>query len=262
LIQLGWKGKVGMSNELNGKTALVTGASRGIGKAIAIELANMGADVLINYNSSESLAKEVMEECQKIGVRSQIYQADTSVSGDVDKMFEKAESDFENIDILVNNAGVVNDRLLLRMTEEQWDQVINVDLKGPFLCTKRAVKTMLKKRWGRIINISSVVALGGNAGQSNYAAAKAGLSGLTKTAAQEFASRDITVNIVAPGFINTDITNSLPEKFRETMLDRVPMRRAGEPEEVANLVGFLCSENSSYITGQLFCIDGGLTLGG
>ena len=251
-----------MANELNGKTALVTGASRGIGKAIAIELANMGADVLINYNSSESLAKEVMEECQNIGVRSQIYKADTSVSSDVDEMFEKAESDFENIDILVNNAGVVNDRLLLRMTEEQWDQVINVDLKGPFLCIKRAVKTMLKKRWGRIINISSVVALGGNAGQSNYAAAKAGLSGLTKTAAQEFASRDITVNIVAPGFINTDITNSLPEKLRETMLDRVPMRRAGEPEEVANLVGFLCSENSSYITGQLFCIDGGLTLGG
>tara|TARA_Y100001960_G_scaffold260510_1_gene280967 strand:+ start:364 stop:1119 length:756 start_codon:yes stop_codon:yes gene_type:complete len=251
-----------VANELDGKTALVTGASRGIGKAIAIELANMGADVLINYNSSERLAKEVMEACQKIGVRSQIYKADTSVSSDVNEMFEKAESDFESIDILVNNAGVVNDRLLLRMTEEQWDQVINVDLKGPFLCTQRAVKTMLKKRWGRIINISSIVALGGNAGQSNYAAAKAGLSGLTKTAAQEFASRDITINIVAPGFINTDITNSLSEKLREATLNRVPMRRAGEPEEVASLVGFLCSKNSAYITGQLFCIDGGLTLGG
>ena len=247
---------------MNGKTALVTGASRGIGKAIAIELANMGADVLINYNSNERLAEEVKVQCEKIGVKSQIYKADTSISTDVDQMFDKAESDFESIDILVNNAGIVNDRLLLRMTEEQWDQVINVDLKGPFLCTKRAVKTMLKKRWGRIVNISSVVALGGNVGQTNYAAAKSGLSGLTKSAAQEFASRDITINIVAPGFINTDITENLPDNLKEVVLERVPMGRPGEPEEVANLVGFLCSENSSYITGQLFCIDGGLTLGG
>lgn len=251
-----------MAKELNGKTALVTGASRGIGKAIAFQLANMGANVLINYNSNEILAKEVMGQCKELGVKTAIYKADISISKEVDQMFESAESDFDNIDILVNNAGIVNDRLLLRMTEEQWDEVINVDLKGPFLCTKRAVKTMLKKRWGRIVNISSVVALGGGAGQTNYAAAKSGLSGLTKSAAQEFASRNITMNIVAPGFINTDITRDLPENLKTTILDRIPMGRSGKPEEVANLVGFLCSENSSYITGQLFCIDGGLTLGG
>lgn len=251
-----------MAKELDGKTALVTGASRGIGKAIAFELANMGANVLINYNSNELLAKEVMARCKALGVNTAIYKADTSISKEVDQMFESAESDFENIDILVNNAGIVNDRLLLRMTEEQWDEVINVDLKGPFLCTKRAVKTMLKKRWGRIVNISSVVALGGSAGQTNYAAAKSGLSGLTKSAAQEFASRNITMNIVAPGFINTDITEGLSENLKTTILDRIPMGRSGKPEEVASLVGFLCSENSSYITGQLFCIDGGLTLGG
>jgi 3-oxoacyl-[acyl-carrier protein] reductase len=251
-----------VAKELNGKTALVTGASRGIGKAIAFQLANMGANVLINYNSNEILAKEVMGQCKELGVKTAIYKADISISKEVDQMFESAESDFDNIDILVNNAGIVNDRLLLRMTEEQWDEVINVDLKGPFLCTKRAVKTMLKKRWGRIVNISSVVALGGGAGQTNYAAAKSGLSGLTKSAAQEFASRNITMNIVAPGFINTDITRDLPENLKTTILDRIPMGRSGKPEEVANLVGFLCSENSSYITGQLFCIDGGLTLGG
>ena len=247
---------------LDGKVAIITGASRGIGKEIAKEFIAQGATVAFTYLSSDEKAKALENELSADGGTIKGFKSNAADHKSAQELADSVMAEFGQIDVLVNNAGITRDNLLMRMTEEQWDEVINVDLKGPFLCTKRAVKTMSKKRWGRIVNISSVVALGGSAGQTNYAAAKSGLSGLTKSAAQEFASRNITMNIVAPGFINTDITRDLPENLKTTILDRIPMGRSGKPEEVANLVGFLCSENSSYITGQLFCIDGGLTLGG
>ena len=245
---------------LQGKTALVTGASRGIGKSIALKLASLGANTLINYNSDQEAAKNVQKMITSYGVRSGIFQGDVSQSTDIDNMFDAAESEFGQISILINNAGIVNDRLILRMTEKQWDDVINVDLKGPFLCTKRAVRSMSKSRWGRIVNISSVVALGGNVGQSNYAAAKSGLSGFTMSVAKEFASRNVTANVVAPGYISTDVTEKLSKDVQESIISRIPMKRPGTPEDVSNLVGFLCTEEASYITGQFFTVDGGMTL--
>ena len=250
------------TRELAGHVALVTGSGRGIGKAIVTKLASMGADVAVNYNVSEAAAREVVKSLEEMGVRSRMYQADVANTEQVEAMFKKAIEDFGKVDILVNNAGIISDRLLLRMTDDEWDSVIGVDLRGPFLCTRAAVRSMMRERWGRIINISSVVALAGNPGQSNYAAAKSGLTGFTMSVAKEFAPRNITANIVAPGYISTDVTEALPEEVKKQLTDHIPLGRRGDAWEVAELVAFLCTNRASYITGQMLAIDGGLALTG
>lgn len=248
--------------ELAGHVALVTGAGRGIGKAIATKLASMGADVAVNYNASEGPAREVVATIEAMGVQGRMYHADVANSEQVEAMFSSAIEDFGKIDILVNNAGIINDRLLLRMTDEQWDEVIGTDLRGPFLCTRAAVRSMMRERWGRIINISSVVALAGNPGQSNYAAAKSGLTGFTMSIAKELAVRNVTANIVAPGYISTDVTENLSEELKKQLTDHIPMGRRGDAWEVAELAAFLCTDRAAYITGQIMAIDGGLALTG
>jgi 3-oxoacyl-[acyl-carrier protein] reductase len=243
----------------SGKICLVTGGSRGIGKRICIELAREGAKVAINYNSSTEAAKEVAKEVEAVGGSAFLCQADVSVFKQASDLVDNIYSEFGRLDVLVNNAGITRDNLLLRMSEKDWDDVLNTNLKGAFNTTKAATKYMLKQRSGRIINISSIVAIYGNAGQVNYAAAKAGIIGLTKAVAKELASRGITANAIAPGFIKTDMTSSLID--RDTSIPKkIPLRRVGLPEDVANLVVFLASEKSSYITGQVIAIDGGLTL--
>jgi len=246
--------------KLAGKTALVTGASRGIGRAIARHLARLGANVAINYARSDEEAKELVEEIRREGGQAIAIKADISQQDQVESMIKEVVDAFGSLDILVNNAGINKDTLLMRMSEEDWDRVIDTNLKGVFLCTKAASKIMIKKRQGKIINISSVIGVIGNAGQSNYAAAKAGIIGFTKSVAKELAGRNIQVNAVAPGFIKTDMTNALPDKAKEAILTQIPMARYGEPEDVAYLVGFLASEESSYITGQVIHVDGGMVM--
>ncbi|MBE5926281.1 MAG: 3-oxoacyl-[acyl-carrier-protein] reductase [Lachnospiraceae bacterium] len=246
--------------DIKGQSAIVTGASRGIGRAIAIELAKNGANVLVNYSGSEAAAKETAEECKKYGVNAIIYKADVSNTEEVNGMVEKAAEAFGNIDILVNNAGITRDKLVMAMTEEDFDAVININLKGTFNCTKVVSKLMMKQRYGRIINISSVIGVRGNAGQTNYAASKAGIIGLTKSVAKELASRNITVNAIAPGMIETDMTDVLSDKVKEAMLSTIPAKRAGKPEDIANAVAFLASKEASYITGQTICVDGGMAV--
>lgn len=243
---------------LAGKTALVTGGSRGIGKAIALELASQGANIVVNYTRNAEMAEEVVREIQALGVSAMAIQADVSKAADADKLVEQALATFGQIDFLINNAGITRDTLLIRMKEEDWDEVLQINLKGAFLMTKLVGKAMLKKKSGRIVNITSVVGVMGNAGQANYAASKAGLIGLTKSAAKEFASRGITVNAVAPGFIRTDMTDSLPEEVKAKYAEAIPLGAMGESEDVARTVSFLCSEGSRYITGQVLLVDGGL----
>lgn len=245
---------------LDGKTALVTGASRGIGRAIAIKLASEGAAVAINYAGNAKAAEEVKSIIEAAGGKAMLVQADVSNAGSVDAMIKEVVEAFGGIDILVNNAGITRDGLLMRMKEEDWDAVINTNLKGVFYCTKAVSKLMMKKRAGRIVNMASVVGLTGNAGQANYAAAKAGVIGFSKTMAKELASRGITVNMVAPGYIDTDMTAVLSESVRETMVSGIPLGRAGTPEDVANAVLFLVSDNASYITGQVINVDGGMVM--
>lgn len=245
---------------LDGKTALITGASRGIGRAIAIRLASEGAAVAINYAGNAKAAEEVKSIIEAAGGKAMLVQADVSNAGSVDAMIKEVVEAFGGIDILVNNAGITRDGLLMRMKEEDWDAVINTNLKGVFYCTKAVSKLMMKKRAGRIVNMASVVGLTGNAGQANYAAAKAGVIGFSKTMAKELASRGITVNMVAPGYIDTDMTAVLSESVRETMVSGIPLGRAGTPEDVANAVLFLVSDDASYITGQVINVDGGMVM--
>ena len=245
---------------LDGKVALVTGASRGIGRAIALRLASEGAKVAINYAGSTAKAEAVKAEIEQNGGEAILVQADVSDSASVDAMVAQVVEAFGQIDILVNNAGITRDGLMMRMKDEDFDAVINTNLKGVFYCTKVVSKLMMKKRSGRIINMASVVGLMGNAGQTNYAAAKAGVIGFSKSAAKELAARGITVNMVAPGFIATDMTAAMTDKAKEMTLTGIPLKRMGEPEDVANAVLFLASDNASYITGQTINVDGGMVM--
>lgn len=245
---------------LNGKVALVTGGSRGIGKAIALSLAKNGANVVVNYSGNEEAAQKVIEEITALGVKAIAYKANVSSSDEVAALVKNTVDEFGSIDILVNNAGITRDGLLLRMKDADWDAVIDTNLKGVFNCIKAAAKFMTRQRNGRIINISSVVGQIGNPGQMNYVAAKAGVLGLTKTAAKELASRNITVNAIAPGFIETDMTNELNEQIRNSMLTNIPLQSFGQPEDIANAVVFLATDASRYITGQTINVDGGLVM--
>ena len=243
---------------LKGKNAIVTGASRGIGRAIAIKFAELGANVVLNYRSDINSVQEVVKEIEGKGVKVLAIQGDVSSFEDSKRIIDEAMEKLGSIDILVNNAGITKDSLIMRMKEEEFDKVIEVNLKGVFNCTKHAVPVMVKQRSGKIINISSVVGLSGNAGQANYAAAKAGIIGFTKSVAKEIASRGITANAIAPGFIQTDMTEALGEKVKENIKVNIPLKRLGSPEDIANTAAFLASDMASYITGQVISVDGGM----
>lgn len=245
---------------LKGKNALVTGGSRGIGKAIVLELAREGANVALTYISNEDRAKEVIGEVESYDVKGLAIKADVSKEEEVNNMIEIVNSELGGIDILVNNAGITKDNLLIRMKTEDWDDVINTNLKGVYLCTKAVVRGMMKKRYGKIVNIASVVGISGNAGQGNYSASKAGIIGFTKSIAKELGSRGININGVAPGFVETDMTNVLNEKIKEEMLNQIPLKRFAKPEDIADVVVFLCSDKANYITGQIINVDGGMLM--
>lgn len=249
-----------MKDMLKGKVALVTGASRGIGKAIALGLAENGAAVAVNYSSSESSALEVAEIIRKNGGKAEIFKARVNEEAEVEEMFSAVEKKLGPVDILVNNAGITKDNLLMRMKTEEWDMVIDVNLKGAFLCTRRALKGMMKNRYGKIINISSVVGFSGNAGQFNYSATKAGVIGMTKSAALECASRGIRVNAVAPGFIETDMTASISDDMKAAYMEKIHLKSLGKPEDIANAVIYLASPLSDYMTGQTLHLNGGMYL--
>ncbi len=246
--------------KLSGKRALVTGASRGIGRAIALALAAEGADVAVNYAGSEAVAQEVAEVIRAMGRKAVVIQADVASGEATTAMLDNAVAELGGVDILVNNAGITRDKLLMRLKEEDWDAVLETNLKGVFNCTQAAVKYMMKQRSGNIVNISSVVGLTGNVGQSNYAAAKAGVIGFTMSVAKEVAGRGIRVNAVAPGFIKTDMTSVLPEKIVENLLQSIPLQKLGEAEDIAKAVVFLVSDDASYITGQTLHVDGGMVM--
>lgn len=243
---------------LEGKIAVVTGASRGIGRAIALDLAKRGAKVIVNYSGSEQKAAEVVEEIVANGGSAIAVQASVANADDVSNLMKKALDEFGRIDILVNNAGITRDNLLMRMKDDEWEDVISTNLKGVFLTTKAVSRQMMKQRVGRIINISSIVGASGNPGQANYVAAKAGVVGLTKSVALELASRNITVNAVAPGFIETEMTEKLPEDVKTTMLNQIPLQAFGKADDVAAAVAFLASDEASYITGQTIHVNGGM----
>ncbi|ADY57302.1 3-oxoacyl-(acyl-carrier-protein) reductase [Syntrophobotulus glycolicus DSM 8271] len=243
---------------LNGKTAVITGASRGIGKAVALKLAREGANIVINYRNSGEKANSLMTEVQALGVKAIAVQANIGVWKEAEALISRAKEEFGTVDVLVNNAGMTKDGLIMRMSEEDFDQVIEINLKGIFNCCRFAVPIMLKQRSGRIINMTSVVGLLGNAGQVNYAAAKAGIIGLTKSLAKEAGSRGVTVNAVAPGFIDTDMTAVLAEKVKETIKESIVLKKFGTPENVADAVHFLASAGGEYITGQVISVDGGM----
>jgi 3-oxoacyl-[acyl-carrier protein] reductase len=245
---------------LESKVALVTGASRGIGREIALELARQGCNVAVNFAGSEAKANEVVDEIKRIGREAIAVQCNVSDAEAVQAMVKETIGQFGSIDILVNNAGITKDNLLMRMKETEWDDVININLKGVFLCTKAVTRQMMKQRSGRIINISSIVGVSGNPGQANYVAAKSGVIGLTKTTAKELAPRGITVNAIAPGFISTDMTDQLPEDVRNEMLKQIPLSRLGDPEDIAKVVTFVASDSASYMTGQTLHIDGGMVM--
>jgi len=247
-----------MEKELEGKVSLVTGASRGLGRAIAIKLATLGSKVAINYLSNDEAAQEVFREVEKRGSEAMLTKAHVGDTKAVKTMISQIANKWGKIDILVNNAGIVRDTLLMRMTDESWDDVINSHLRGAYLCTKFALRHMTDQSWGRIISISSLAGIWGNAGQSNYSAAKAGIIAFTKSIAREVGSLGITVNAVAPGFIVTEMTDKLPPETREMILARIPVKRFGRPEDVAELVAFLATERASYITAQVISIDGGI----
>jgi len=245
---------------LKEKTVLITGGSRGIGRAMALAFAEEGTNVIINYTSDEENAKNAIKEIEKFGVKGLAIRANISKAEEVNSMFDKIKEDFDVIDILINNAGITRDSLFIGMKEKDWDEVIEVNLKGMFLCTKAVIRKMLRQRYGRIVNISSVVGVIGNPGQANYCASKAGVIGFTKSLAREVASRNITVNAIAPGFIKTDMTDALPEDIKESVMGTIPMGRYGNPEDIANIAVFLSSDKAGYITGQIIHIDGGMAM--
>lgn len=245
---------------MKGKIALITGAGKGIGAAIARKMSEQGATVIINYSHSKEAAANVMEEILSSGGQAEIYPCDVSDDEAVKTMIADIVKKHGRLDILVNNAGVTKDGLLMRMKPEDFDRVINVNLKGTFHCIQNATRIMMKQRYGRIINISSVVGLYGNAGQANYAASKAGIIGLTKAAAKELGSRGITVNAIAPGFIQTEMTDILNEDLKNNMINAITLGRFGQPEDIANAALFLASDQASYMTGQVLCIDGGICM--
>lgn len=245
--------------KLSGKVAIITGSARGIGKAIAFRLAQEGATIVISDIAGE-LAETTSKELQQSGATTIAIKADVTKLVEAEQLIQKTRDQLGQVDILVNNAGITKDNLLIRMSEAEWDAVINVNLKGTFNCLKAAAKVMMKQRFGKIINISSVVGLMGNFGQSNYAASKAGIIGLTKSAAKELAPRGINVNAIAPGFIETEMTDKLSDEIKEGFLKAIPLKRSGKPEEVASVVAFLAASDSNYITGQVILVDGGLLM--
>lgn len=246
--------------QLTDKVALVTGASRGIGRAIALLMAKQGADVVVNYSGSEGAAQETVDAILAMGRKAIKIKANVGNAEEVAAMVDEAHTTFGRIDILVNNAGITRDGLLMRMKDRDWDDVININLKGVYLMTKAVSKIMMKQRSGKIVNMTSVVGVTGNAGQANYSASKAGVIGFTKTCAKELASRGITVNAIAPGFIHTDMTDVLPDKVKDAMVHTIPLGRMAEPDEVAAVAAFLVSDMSSYITGQVINVDGGMVM--
>ena len=245
---------------MNESVALVTGGSRGIGRAICLELARQGAAVAVNYAGNEQAAQETVEACRALGVQAEAFQADVSDPAACESLIAQVKERFGRLDILVNNAGVTRDGLLMTAKPEDFDKVLDTNLKGAYFCMKAAAKVMMRQRYGRIVNLSSVVGLRGNPGQTGYAASKAGVLGLTKAAAKELASRNITVNAVAPGFIETDMTAVLPEKAKTAMLSTIPMATPGQPEDVARAAAFFARPESAYITGQVLCVDGGMAV--
>lgn len=245
---------------MKGQTALVTGGSRGIGRAICLELAKNGASIAVNYAGNAQAAESVAEECRALGVEAITVQADVADAGACAAMVKEVIAKLGRLDVLVCNAGITRDNLTLMMKEEDFDAVLDTNLKGAFHCMKAAYRPMMKQKYGRIVAMSSVVGLRGNAGQANYAASKAGLIGMCKSLAKELAGRNITVNLVAPGFIDTDMTAALPETAREALLASIPMARLGQPEDVARAVAFFAREESGYVTGQVLCVDGGMAV--
>jgi 3-oxoacyl-[acyl-carrier protein] reductase len=249
-----------MANDAERQIVVVTGASRGIGRAVAVRFARDGAAVIVNYRGSEAAAQETVQAVTDVGGQATLVQGDVSNRDDAERLIEAAVTEYGRIDVLVNNAGITRDQLLMRMTDDDWDAVLDTNLKGAFHTTRAALRPMLRKRSGRIINISSVVGLIGNAGQANYAAAKAGLIGFTKSTAREVASRSITVNAVAPGYIATEMTDAIAEMMKAKILDQVPMGRLGTPEDVAAVVAFLASPAAAYMTGAVLTVDGGMVM--
>ena len=248
------------TNSLVGKTALVTGASKGIGRASAIELATMGANIVVNYNTSEDEAEQTVKLVKALGVESFSHKANVGDLNEVTKMASTAEEIFGQVDILVNNAGVIDDGLLLRMKDEAWERVINTNLNGTFYCSRAVLRSMVKARWGRIINIGSVVGLRGNIGQTNYTASKAAINGFTFALAKEVATRNITVNTITPGYIHTDTVDVLSDKQKDTIMTWIPMQRFGEVEDISAMVGYLASQKAKYVTGQVISVDGGMAI--
>lgn len=244
----------------DGRVALVTGGGRGIGRAVAVRLANEGAHVAISYRSNDTAAEEVAERVRAAGAKCEIFKGDVASPEDVDALFKGVGEVFGQVEILVNNAGLTRDNLMMRMKESEFDEVLSTNLKGTYLCTRAALRPMIRARWGRIVNVSSVVGLVGNAGQANYAASKAGIIGFTKSVAREVAQRGVTANVVAPGYVETELTSSLSEKVKDQIRCQVPAGRFAEAEEVAEVVAFLAGEGAGYITGQTVAVDGGMTM--
>ena len=251
---------MGKKSDIDGRFALVTGASKGIGRAVALRLGEMGVNVAVNYNNSADEAESAVALLREMGVESFAVQADVSERESAVKMVEEVSERFGGVDILVNNAGIISDSLLVRMSDEAWDSVIATNLNGMFYCARAALRQMLRNRWGRVINIGSVVGIRGNIGQTNYSASKAGMIGFTKSLAKEVAKRGITVNAVTPGYISTDTVDVLPQKTKETIMTWIPQGRFGEVDDVAHLVAFIASQKAKYMTGQIVSVDGGMAI--